>query len=72
MNRKGFIDFDEFSPGMILLPIIGALMGIFTASGGFSGMFSDVETTTSLGTKLISAIGGAVIGFIVAYFMSNQ
>lgn len=72
MNRKGFIDFDEIEPGMFLLPLVGFLMGFFTAAGGFSSMFSDTPAVVGLGTKLVAGAGGALIGFVAYYIMSNR
>lgn len=72
MNRKGFIDVEDISLGMIVLPVIGFLMGVFTASGGFSGMFSDAAVNVSFATRMIAGIGGALIGLAVGWFMSSQ
>lgn len=67
MNKKGFIDFDDISPAMVLLPVVGLAIGFFTASGGFFG----ADFHPPFIYKLGAAIGGAVIGLAVAWYLDG-
>lgn len=75
MNKKGFFDFEmpdfDVEPAFIILPLVGALFGIFTASGGFSYMISGEKFNPGLFTKIFSAAGGAVAGYIMAWYQSK-
>lgn len=74
MNKKGFLDFDfemeSFVP--IGLALFGAFIAYFTASGGFSSMLSGTEYNPGLATKIFSALGGGVIGYVWGYYMTNN
>ena len=72
MNKKGFIDLDDFEPAMIILPVVGAVIGLFTASGGFSGAFTGGSFNPGLPTKVIATLLGGLIGFIFAYVSVNR
>ena len=56
-------DFEIESFAPILLALIGAIMGWFTASGGFSEMVSGTEFVIPIGWKLMAGLGGGVIGW---------
>ena len=77
MNKKGFFDFEDLipdmdiSPAYILLPLIGAFIGFFTASGGFSYMISGTKFNPGWFTKIFSAVGGAIIGYAIAWWKSD-
>lgn len=75
MNKKGFLDFEwpdfEMEPAMIILPLAGALFGLFTASGGFSYMISGEKFNPGLFTKIFATIGGAIIGYVWAWYGSK-
>ena len=67
MNKKGQFDLelDESWIMPIVLGVLGAFVGLFTAAGGFSAVMSANEGwNPSLATRLGAAIGGFVIGVI--------
>ena len=64
-------DFDIETLLPILLALLGAFVAFFTASGGFSSMVTGESFNPGLFTKIASAIGGALIGYIWGYFMTR-
>ena len=67
------MDLDDLIPDWdlpwhyLILMLCGALFGLFTASGGFSFMISGEKFNPGMLTKIISTVGGAVIGYIIAW-----
>ena len=72
MNNKGFIDLEwpdfDVEPAMFILPAVGALFGLFTASGGFSYMISGETFNPGIFTKIVATVGGAIAGYVWAFY----
>lgn len=71
MNKKGFIDIDDFEPAMIILPVIGFIVAFFTASGGFFGDWS-AGNEPSIFYKLFISFIGAIAGFVIAWVWGER
>lgn len=69
------MDFDFDMDVEMLVPIglalLGAFIAFFTASGGFSSMVTGEHFNPGIVTKVISAIGGGVIGWVWGYLMTR-
>ena len=71
MNKKGFIELDQDQIIPIGLAILGGMVAIFTASGGFSYMISGEQFNPGIFTKIAATVGGAIAGYIWAFYATK-
>lgn len=70
-------DFEDLIPDWdlpwhyFILMGCGALFGLFTASGGFSSMMTGEQFNPGIFAKIVSAVGGAIAGYVVAWKFSD-
>ena len=64
-------DFDMENILPIILALLGALVAVFTASGGFSSFVTGEKFNPGLFIKLASGVGGAVIGYVWGTMMTR-
>jgi len=62
MNKKGFIDLDEISPGMIILPVLAFVIAIIVAKRMEAGLLF----------RLIIGLVAAMVAYGIAWFSSDR
>lgn len=65
--KRGQIGDFEITPAPLILAVVGAGIGLFTAQGGFNGEGFDAGRSI----RIISLLAGAVIGFIWGKMMEE-
>ena len=61
----------DLEPAYLILPLTGAIFGLFTASGGFSYMISGEQFNPGIWTKIFATVGGAIAGYMWAWFATK-
>jgi len=64
-------DFDMENILPIVLALLGALVAVFTASGGFSSFVTGEKYDSGLFIKLAAGVGGGVIGYVWGHMMTR-
>lgn len=74
MNKKGFLDFDFDVESLVPIgfAILGAAVAYFTSIGGFSQAITGESYRAPIVTLIGAPIGGAVIGYIMGWWMVNR